>query len=47
MLYNVRSIIDGLIKILETGCMTPDVIEDTLTKSIAAELSKGDTPQEG
>jgi hypothetical protein len=44
MLYNIRSIIDGLIKILETGCLLPDVIEDTLVKSITAEISKLDAP---
>ena len=42
MLYNMRSIIDGLIKILEVGAIPPDTVEDTLVKAITKEMSKNE-----
>jgi len=42
MLYNMRSIIDGLIKILEVGAIPPDAVEDTLVKAISKEMNKND-----
>jgi hypothetical protein len=41
MLYNIRSIIEGMIKLLETDVMTPEQAEAGIVKAIAKELDKG------
>ena len=42
MLYNLRSIIDGLIKINEVGAIPPEAVEDALVKAISKEMSKNE-----
>jgi hypothetical protein len=40
-LYNLRAIIDGFLKIIESTAMDPNDIETALFKAIASEESKG------
>lgn len=41
MLYNLRSVIEGMIKLNETGALPPEQLEDALIKAITTELQKG------
>jgi hypothetical protein len=45
LLYNLRSVIDGFIKILDSGAMAPESIEDALCNTIAKELGPKQAPE--
>ena len=38
MLYNVRSVVEGLIKLIETDVLSPEQAEEGLCKAIAKEM---------
>lgn len=40
MLYNIRSIVEGMIKMLESDIMTPQQAEDGIVMAVAKECSK-------
>ena len=44
MLYNVRSVVEGLIKLTETDVLSPEQAEEGLCKAIAKEMGAEAAP---
>lgn len=42
MLYNIRSIVEGMIKMLESDVMSPQQAEDGIVLAVAKETAKDD-----
>lgn len=38
MLYNIRSVVEGLIKLVETDVLSPEQAEEGLVKAISKEM---------